>query len=107
MDKNEVLAKSRAENAKEDEYEKEVAKQADSVAVFVQLLLATVFVVAQIMVEGKLNWSLYAFVWSVSMSTNWVKWAKLHRKQELRKALAYTLLVAMASGYYLYALVVS
>ncbi len=104
MDKNEVLAKSRAENAKEDEYEKEVAKQADSVAVFVQLLLATVFVVAQIMV---LNWSLYALVWSVSMSTNWVKWAKLHRKQELRKALAYTLLVAMASGYYLYALVVS
>ena len=50
MNKDEILAKSRAENKNKDVYEQEVLKQASRSAVVVQMALATVFFVTQIFV---------------------------------------------------------
>lgn len=107
MDKNEILAKSRAENKNKDVYEQEVLKQASSGAVIVQMILAAIFFVAQIFVGGGINWGLWALVFSTNMTTSWVKYIKLHRKHELVAAIAYTILVSIMSGYYIYDLIAS
>lgn len=107
MDKNEILAKSRAENKNRDVYEQEVLKQASSGAVIVQMILAAIFFVAQIFVGGGINWGLWTLVFSTNMTTFWVKYIKLHRKHELVAAIAYTILVSIMSGYYIYDLIAS
>ena len=107
MNKDEILAKSRAENKNKDVYEQEVLKQASRSAVVVQMALATVFFVTQIFAGGGINWGLWALVFSVNMTTCWAKYIKLHRKNELAKAIIYTILVAVMSGYHIYHLIAS
>lgn len=107
MDKDEILAKSRAENKNKDVYEQEVINQASKCAVVVQMALATLFFVTQILTGGGVNWGLWAIVFSASMTINWVKYIKLHRKYELVIAIAYTLLVSVMSGYCICNLVAS
>ena len=102
MNKDEILAKSRAENKNKDVYEQEVLKQASRSAVVVQMALATLFFVIQIFAGGGVNWGLWAIVFSANMTINWVKFFKLHRKYELVIAIAYTLLVSVMSGYHIY-----
>lgn len=106
MNKDEILAKSRAENKNKDVYEQEVLKQASRSAVVVQMALATVFFVIQIFSGGGINWGLWALVFSANMTINWVKYLKLHRKRELLIAIAYTILVSIMSGYHIYNLIV-
>ena len=107
MDKDEILAKSRAENKNKDVYEQEVLKQASRSAVVVQMALATLFFVTQIFTGGGINWGLWAIVFSANMTINWVKYMKLRRKSELMIAIAYTLLVSVMSGYHIYHLIIS
>ena len=107
MNKDEILAKSRAENKNKDVYEQEVLKQASKSAVVVQMALATLFFVTQIFVGEGINWGLWALVFSANMTINWVKYIKLRRKHELMIAIAYTILVSVMSGYYIYNLIVS
>ena len=107
MNKDEILAKSRAENKNKDVYEQEVLKQASKSAVVVQMVLATLFFVTQIFVGEGINWGLWALVFSTNMTIYWVKYIKLRRKHELMIAIAYTILVSVMSGYYIYNLIVS
>lgn len=107
MNKDEILAKSRAENKNKDVYEQEVLKQASKSAVVVQMILATIFFVTQILVGKGINWGLWALVFSASMTINWVKYIKLRNRQELITAIVYTVFVLVMSGYYIYNLIVS
>ena len=107
MNKDEILAKSRAENKNKDVYEQEILKQASRSAVVVQMAFATLFFVTQILTGGGINWGLWAIVFSTNMTINWVKYIKLHRKHELVIAIAYTLLVSVMSGYHIYNQIVS
>lgn len=107
MNKDEILAKSRAENKNKDVYEQEILKQASRSAVLVQMILATIFFVTQIFVGKGINWGLWALVFSANMTINWVKYIKLRRRQELMIAIAYTILVSVMSGYYICNLIVS
>lgn len=107
MNREEILAKSRAENKNQDIYEQEIIKQASKIAVLVQMILATVFFVAQIFAGKGINLGLWALVFSSSMVMNWMTYRKLHRRQELMIAVADTVLVSVMSGYYIYSLMVS
>ena len=107
MDKDEILAKSRAENKNKDVYEQEVLKQASKSAVIVQLVLAAVFFVTQIFSGGGINWGLWALVFSADMTIFWVKYIKLHRKHELMMAIVYTIFVSVMSGCHIYNLILS
>ena len=107
MNKDEILAKRRAENRNKDVYEQEVIKQARQKAVVVQMALATLFFAIQIFVGKGTNWGLWALVFSANMTISWVKYIKLHRKYELGIAIAYTILVFVMSGCYIYDLSVS
>ena len=107
MNKEEVLAKSRAENKNKDFYEQEVLKQASTTAVKVMATLATIFFVAQISVGGGTNLSIWALVFSADMTTFWVKYIKLRRKHEFVMAIVYTILVSAFSGCHIYNLITS
>lgn len=107
MDKDAVLAKSRAENKNRDMYEQEILKQANSNAIVIQTVLAAVFFMTQILVKSEINWGLWALVLSASMTTFWVKYKRLHRRHELIVAVVYTILVVIMSGYYIYSLIAS
>lgn len=107
MNKEEILEKSRQENKNKDIYEHEVLKQANTYAVIVMMILAAIFFAVQIFVGEGTNWGIWALVFSVSMTTFWVKYIKLRRKHELVTAIVYTLLVMVASGYHIYNLITS
>ena len=107
MNKDEILAKSRAENKNKDVYEQEILNQESRSAVVVQMAFATLFFVTQILTGGGVNWGLWAIVFSANMTINWVKYIKLHRKYELVIAIAYTLLVSVMSGCYIFNQIVS
>ena len=107
MDREEILAKSRAENKNKDVYEQEVLKQAGKIMVKVMMILAAIFFVVQMFVGGGMNWGMWAIVFSAEMTTCWVKYAKLHQKQELKYAIIYTVLVVIASGYHIFNLIAS
>ena len=107
MNRDEILAKSRAENKSRDIYEQEVIKQTSRNAVAVQMALATLFFAVQILAGGGVNWGLWAIVFSGNMTISWGKYLKLRRKYELMIAVAYTLLVSVMSGYHIYNLIIS
>ena len=107
MNKEEILEKSRTENKNKDIYEQEILKQANTSAVIVMMVLATIFFAAQIFVGGGINWGIWALVFSANMTTLWVKYIKLRRKNEFLLAIAYTVLVATFSGFHIYNLIVS
>ena len=107
MDKEEILAKSRAEYKNKDVYEIEVLKQANSCGIIVMAVLAVIFFSVQIFVGGGQNWGMWALVFSPSMATYWVKYIKLKRKHELPAAIGYTVIVAVSAGYHICNLIVS
>ena len=107
MNQDAILAKSRAENKNKDVYEQEILNQASESAVVVQMVLATIFFVTQILVDNGTNWGLWALVLSANMTIYWVKYIKLHRKFDLLMAIIYTILVSVMSGYHIYSMIVS
>lgn len=107
MDREEILAKSRAENKNKDVYEQEVLRQASTSAVVVMIVLAAIFFATQIFVGGGTNSGVWALVFSANMTTFWVKYIKLRRKHELVMAIVYTVLVAVMSGWHIYNLITS
>ncbi len=107
MEKEEILEKSRTENRNRDIYEQEVLKQANAVAVIVMIVLAVIFFAVQIFTGGGENWGIWALVFSVNMTTFWVKYIKIHRRHELVMAIVYTALVLTASGYHIHFLIAS
>lgn len=90
-----------------DIYEQEVLKKVGTYAVWIMMVLATIFVAVQIFVSGGMNWGIWALVFSANMSTFWVKYIKPRRKHELVVAIAYTILVFVMSGYHIYNLIAS
>lgn len=107
MNKEEILEISRRENKNKDIYEHEILKQASSSSIIVMMILAAVFFIVQIFVGGGMNWGIWALVFSVNMTSFWVKYIKLRHKHELVMAIAYTILVAASSGSHIYNLIVS
>ena len=105
MNREEILAKSRAENKNQDAYEQEILKQGQVVSLIVIIIIATVFFIVQIFAGGGINYGIYAIVLSGSMATFWVKWIKLRRRHELVMALLYTAVVIALSVSHIYNLV--
>ncbi len=105
MYKDEILAKSRAENKNKDIYEEEILKQANSYAVIVLMALATLFFAVQIFVGEGFNYGLYAVVFSGNMTISWVKYIKLKQKKHLLYAIILTLPVLLLSGCHIYNLI--
>ncbi len=107
MNKEEILAKSRAENKNVDVYELEILKQAGQSAAIVMRILALLFFGTQLFVGGGANWGLIAVVHSSDMMTYWVKYSKLRHKRDLAIAIVNTIFVFVVSGWHIYHLMKS
>lgn len=105
MNREEILSKSRAENRNRDIYELEILKQANTYAVIVLIIMATIFLAAQIFTGGGINYGLYAIAFSGNMTIAWVKYIQLRQKKELVHAVVLTLFVASSSACHIYNLV--
>ena len=104
MDKKEILEKSRAENQNRDLYAQEVSKTANSAAVLVMVIIAAVFFLLQLYVDGTLNYGIWALIFSADMTAHWVKFVKFKSKGEPLAAILYTVIVAVFAGNHIYQL---
>lgn len=107
MNKEEILARSRAENKNKDLYGIDISKLAGSITTVVMMVIAGIFFVVQIITGGGLNFGMWALVFSADMIDHWVKYIKLRLRGELLAALLYTLIVAAMSVYHIYNLIAS
>lgn len=105
MNKEEILARSREENKSKDIYEQEIIRHGQSIAIIVTMILATIFLVAQILTGGGINYGLYALAFCPEMVIFWLKWVKLRRRHELLMALIYTAFILALSASHIYNLV--
>lgn len=105
MDKEKILAKSRAENKNKDMVELETNKLANSVAVTVMLIIAAIIFIVQLSAGGGLNFGIWAIVFSSDMALRWVRFIKLQSKPDLVLAIFYTVVVAVLAGYHIYSLI--
>lgn len=105
MKKEEILARSRSENKNRDIYEQEVLKQGGGVAIFVAMILASIFVIAQMVLGGGFNYGLYAIVFAFPTTAFWVKWFRIKQRHELIMAVCYTVIVIVFSVYHIYNLI--
>ena len=104
MEKDEILAKSRAENKSWDLYTQEIQTAATSVSSFVALFLATVFVIVQTIMGNGINVGLYAICTSAGATQFIVKAVYLKRKHDIVLTLIYAAVTLTLTGVYLYQL---
>lgn len=105
MNREEILSKSRAEHKNRDIYELEIQKQANTYAVIVLLILATIFFIVQIVTGGGINYGLYALVFCGNMTLAWVRYLRQRQKRALAHAIILTLFVAASSACHIYNLI--
>jgi len=104
MKKEEILAKSRADNKNRDIYEQEVLKNGWKISLTITGVLALIFFAMQIYVGGGANYGLWAIMFSGEMTTSWIKWIKLKKKGGLVTALMNTVVVLGFSAMHFYSL---
>lgn len=107
MKKEDILAKSRAENMNGDEYEKEVGRQAHATSTIVMLVLVLIFFLVELFAKDQRNWGLWALICGANSSAFWVKYRKLHHKVDLLVAIGYGITTLLMSGMHIYNLVTS
>lgn len=102
MNKEEILEKSRKENKNKDVYENEILKQGQAAGCIVMAVLALIFLVAQVVAGGGIDYGIYAIMFSAQMARYWVRWFKLKTHSELAMALLYTVFVLALSAAHFY-----
>jgi len=90
MNKDDILARSRAENKGNDEYEKQVLEKAGRVSGQAGLLMCCIIAIASTMVTGRVNYGYWAIYFAIPSSLLWVKYRYLKKRRELWLAVAST-----------------
>jgi len=90
MNKNDILARSRAENQGSDEYEKQVLEKAGRVSGQAGLLVCCIIAIASTMVTGRVNYGYWVIYFAIPSSLFWVKYRYLKKRHELWLAVAST-----------------
>ena len=90
MNRDDILAKSRAENQGNDEYERAVLEKAGRIAAQVGMLVCCAVAVASVAATGRPNNSCWVIYFSIHATIFWVKYRGLGRRHELIMALIST-----------------
>ncbi len=90
MDKDEILAKSRAENLGNDEFERVVLEKAGRAAAQIGMLACCVIAFVSVATSGKTNASCWIIYFAIHAATFWVKYRYLRRRHELMMAVIST-----------------
>ena len=101
MDKNDVLARSRAENKGNDEYEKQVLEKAGKLAAQVGLLVCCIVAAVSVAVTDRVNNACWVIYFSVYATLFWTKYRHLKNRHELMLAAVSTLVGLLFLGLFI------
>jgi len=90
MNKEDILAGSRAENQGNDEYEKQVLEKAGRVSAVAGLLACCIIAVANAAVTGQMNYGYWTIYFAVCAALFWTKHHYLRKRRDLGLAVACT-----------------
>lgn len=83
MKKEEILAKSREENRKNDPYHAEIQQRASSFSGVIVVLLSTVLFAIQMLLDKGFNFGLYAVAFAYGATDFLVRFFYLKRRRDL------------------------
>lgn len=101
MNKDDILAKSRAENQGSDEYEKMVLEKAGRLAAQVGLLACCVVATVSVAVTEKVNYACWIIYFSTYSTIFWVKYHHIRKKHELMLAVVSAAMFLLFSGLFI------
>ena len=101
MDKNDVLARSRAENKGNDEYEKQVLEKAGKLAAQVGLLVCCLVAAVSVAVTDRVNNACWVIYFSIYATLFWTKYRHLKNRHELMLAAVSTLVGLLFLGLFI------
>jgi hypothetical protein len=104
MNKEEILKRSRQENKNKDLAELELQKNAYAIACGIMSMLASVFMLIEVLQDKGLNLSYFALILSVYASVSWYKYAAKKQRDDLLLSLLYTFAAALCTLSYLLSL---
>ena len=90
MNKDDILARSRAENQGTDEYEKQVLEKAGRLSSQVGMLICCIIAVASVVVTGQINYGCWVIYFAILSTLFWTKWLHLKKRHELTLAVINT-----------------
>ena len=91
MNKDDILAMSRAENRGTDEYETQVLEKAGKFSAQVGLLVCCIIAAAGVAVTGRVNSACWVIYFSIHATLFWTKWRYLKKRHELMLSVVSTM----------------
>ena len=101
MDKDDILAKSRAENQGRDEYERQVLEKAGKLAAQVGLVACCIIAAVSVAVTDRVNNACRVIYFSVYATLFWTKYRHLKNRHELMLAAVSTLVGLLFLGLFI------
>ena len=98
MNKDDILAKSRAENQGSDEFEKQVLEKAGKLSSQVGLMVCCFIALFSVIRTGRVNNGCWAIYFSISATLFWTKYIHLRKRHELMMAVISTLVCLLFLG---------
>lgn len=101
MNKDDILAMSRAENQGNDEYEKQVLEKAGKLAAQAGMLACCLVAAASVAVTGRVNAGCWVIYFSIYASLFWTKWRYLKKRHERTLAITATVVGLLFLGLFI------
>ncbi|MBD5155858.1 MAG: hypothetical protein HDT15_12560 [Oscillibacter sp.] len=98
MNKDDILAKSRAENQGSDEFEKQVLEKAGKLSSQVGLMVCCFIALFSVIRTGRVNNGCWVIYFSISATLFWTKYIHLRKRHELMMAVISTLVGLLFLG---------
>lgn len=104
MNKDDILARSRAENQGGDEFEKQVLEKAGKLSAQVGMIMCCIIASASVAVTGRINYACWVIYFSIQAALFWTKWRHLKKRHEGMVAMAATATGLMFLGLFVWEL---
>ena len=101
MDKDDILAKSRAENQGRDEYERQVLEKAGKLAAQVGMVVCCIIAMTSVLVTERVNNACWVIYFSIYATLFWTKYRHLKNRHELMLAVISTAVGLLFAGLFI------
>lgn len=101
MNKDDILARSRAENRGTDAYEAQILEKAGRLSAQVGMLACCLIAAASVWVTGRVNNACWIIYFSIHATLFWVKYRSLRRRHELLLAVVSTAVGLLFTGLFI------
>ena len=101
MNRDDILAKSRAENQGSDEYEKQILEKAGKLAAQVGLVACCIIAAVSVAVTHRVNNACWVIYFSIHATLFWTKWRHLKVRHELLLAVVSTVVGLLFLGLFI------